>query len=145
MKLSLFCDGGARGNPGPAAAAAVIFDSTKNKIAEVAEFLGDMTNNRAEYFGVVLGLQKALEFHPTEIEIFLDSKLAVEQISGRWKIKDLELKKLAEKVHALLVRVPKWKIAHVAREKNRDADRLVNQVLDSRGFKKAPKLGFFRS
>lgn len=142
MKLTLFCDGGARGNPGPAAAGAVIFDSQKNEIASVAKFLDSTTNNRAEYFGVILGIQKALEFKPTEIEIFLDSKLVVEQISGRWKIKDLELKKLVEKAHVGLAKISKWKISHIAREKNREADHLVNQILDARGFKKS---AFFRN
>lgn len=142
MKLMLFSDGGARGNPGPAAAGAVIKNSDKETVATIAKFLGDATNNQAEYMAVILGIQKALEFHPAEIEIFVDSKLAVEQISGRWKIKDLKLKKLAEKVHVGLSQIPKWKIAHIAREKNHEADQLVNQVLDARGFKKS---AFFRS
>lgn len=140
-KLTLFCDGGARGNPGPAAAGAVIQNSAGETLARVAQFLGDATNNQAEYAAVILGIRKALEFQPTDIEIFLDSKLAVEQISGRWKIKDLNLKKLAEKAHVGLAQIPKWKIAHVARAKNCEADRLVNQTLDARGFKKS---AFFR-
>jgi len=140
-KLTLFCDGGARGNPGPAAAGAVIQNSAGETLASVAQFLGDATNNQAEYAAVILGIRKALEFQPTELAIFLDSKLAVEQISGRWKIKDLNLKKLAEKAHTGLAQIPKWKIAHIAREKNCEADRLVNQTLDARGFKKS---AFFR-
>ncbi|MFH0776639.1 MAG: ribonuclease HI family protein [Patescibacteria group bacterium] len=141
MKLSLFCDGGARGNPGPAAAGAVIFDVQKNKLAAVAKFLGNATNNQAEYAAVILGLQKVLEFQPTELEILLDSKLLVEQIAGRWKIKDLELRKLAEKVHVGLAQISKWQISHIPRAKNHLADQLVNQTLDQRGFRKST---FFR-
>lgn len=140
-KLKIFCDGGARGNPGPAAAGAVIQNSAGATLATVAKFLGTATNNQAEYAAVILGIQKALEFKPDELEIFLDSKLAVEQISGRWKIKDLELKKLVEKAHVGLAKIPKWKIDHIVRAKNKTADQLVNQVLDSRGFRKS---AFFR-
>jgi ribonuclease HI len=141
MKLLLFSDGGARGNPGPAAAGAVIQNAAGETLTTIAKFLGETTNNQAEYAGVILGIQKALEFQPTEIQIFLDSKLAVEQISGRWKIKDLNMKKLVEKAHAGLVQIPKWEISHIARAKNREADQLVNDVLDQRGFKKS---AFFR-
>ena len=138
----LFCDGGARGNPGPAAAGAVIQNSAGETLATVSKFLGSATNNQAEYAAVILGIKKALEFQPTELQIFLDSKLAVEQISGNWKIKDLELKKLVEKAHVGLSKIPKWSISHIARKKNREADQLVNDILDARGFRKSS--AFFR-
>ena len=94
MKFTLFSDGAARGNPGPAAAGAILRNLKKEEVAAISKFLGKATNNQAEYAAVILGLEKALEFNSTEIEIFLDSKLVVEQLAGRWKIKDLKLKKL---------------------------------------------------
>ena len=138
LTLLLFSDGASRGNPGPAAAAAVIRDLKEGELAAISQFLGKTTNNQAEYLAVILGLKKALEFSPNEIQIFLDSKLVVEQLAGRWKIKDLELKKLAEKAHALLAKFPKWRIAHIPRAQNKRADSLANQTLDIRGFKKSP-------
>ena len=142
MKLKLFSDGGARGNPGPAAAGAILKNSTGETVAQISQFLGDATNNQAEYFAALLGVQKAVELGATEIEILLDSKLVVEQVAGRWKIKDLELKKIAEKIHAVLGKFKNWEISHIPREKNQEADALVNQVLDSRGFKKTLFRGF---
>ncbi len=138
MKLTLFSDGAARGNPGPAAAGAIIQNLKKEKVAAISKFLGKATNNQAEYAAVILGLKKALEFNPTEVEIFLDSKLVVEQLAGRWKIKDLKLKELAEKTHALLVKFQRWEIAHIPRAQNKKADSLANQILDTYGFKKQP-------
>ncbi|MCF7836147.1 ribonuclease HI family protein [Candidatus Gracilibacteria bacterium] len=142
MKLTILSDGGARGNPGPAAAGAVLRNSTGETVGSFSQFLGDATNNQAEYFAALLGIQKAAELGAVEVEILLDSKLVVEQVAGRWKIKDLELKKLAEKIHAILPKFQSWKISHIPREKNREADALVNQVLDARGFKKTLFHGF---
>jgi len=139
MKMILFADGGARGNPGPAAAGVVLKNSKNETLATISNFLGTATNNQAEYAGVILGVKKALELSATELDIYLDSKLIVEQVSGRWKIKDLELKKLAEKVHAGLEQLGKWQIHHIPREKNREADLLANQALDKRGFIKSQK------
>ena len=112
-------------------------------MATISKFLGKATNNQAEYAAVILGLKKALEFNSTEIQIFLDSKLVVEQISGRWKIKDWQLKKLAEKARALLAKFQKWEITHIPRAQNKKADSLANQVLNAHGFKKQPV--FWRS
>ncbi|MDD3067000.1 MAG: ribonuclease HI family protein [Candidatus Gracilibacteria bacterium] len=137
MRLKLFADGGSRGNPGPAACGAVLYDSAGKVVAEVAEFLGEnFTNNQAEYAGVLLGIRKALSLKATEIAIYLDSKLVVEQVSGRWKIKDLKIRKVVEKIHAELARLDKWEISHIPREKNSAADALVNQALDFRGYRK---------
>ncbi len=138
MKFTLFSDGAARGNPGPAAAGAILRNLKKEEVAAISKFLGKATNNQAEYAAVILGLEKALEFNSTEIEIFLDSKLVVEQLAGRWKIKDLKLKKLAEKAHTLLAKFQKWEIAHIPRAQNKKADSLANQALDACGFKKQP-------
>lgn len=137
MKLNLYADGGARGNPGPAAIGAVLKNKEGQIVGEVSRFIDKATNNQAEYAAVIFGSEKALELGVSDLKIFLDSKLVVEQICGRWKIKDLRLKKAAEKVHAILGKIDKWEIAHISREKNHEADKLVNQVLDSRGFKKS--------
>ena len=140
MKITIFSDGGARGNPGPAGIGAVLFDADKQKLAEVSEYIGETTNNQAEYLALLAGLQKATELSATEVMMFLDSKLVVEQIAGRWKIKDLEMRKLAEKVHAVLQGFSSWEIHHVPREKNQLADQLANRALDARGFtKSAPR------
>jgi ribonuclease HI len=137
MRFKVFADGGSRGNPGPAACGAVIYDSQNKVVGEVAEFIGEnFTNNQAEYAGVLFGIRKALLLHATELEIYLDSKLVVEQVSGRWKIKNIKIRKAVEKIHAELAKLSKWEISHIPREKNAAADRLVNQVLDSRGYRK---------
>jgi ribonuclease HI len=130
MKLILFADGGSRGNPGPSAAGAVLFDTKRKKIAEIKKFLGHATSNQAEYSAALLGIKKAQMLGATEIEIFLDSKLVVEQLAGNWKIKDLHLKKIAEKIQTQLAQFENWKIKHVPRTQNREADRLVNEALN---------------
>ncbi len=135
-KIIIFSDGGARDNPGPAGVGAVLLNPVGAEVATVSKFLGNATNNQAEYVAAGLGLKKALDLGATEVEIFLDSKLVVEQLNGRWKIKDLELKKLAEKIHTLLVKLEKWEISHVPRAQNKRADALANQAMDANGFKK---------
>ncbi len=111
-------------------------NSAGEEITTISHFLGEATNNQAEYIALIFGLKKALELSAIEIEIRLDSKLVVEQVSGRWKIKDLELKKLAEKVHVLLAQFQKWGIRHIPRAQNSRADALANAALDTRGFHK---------
>jgi ribonuclease HI len=137
MKMILFSDGGARGNPGPASAGAILKNSKNETLAKISKFLGEATNNQAEYTAMILGIKKALDLGATELQIFLDSKLVVEQISGNWKIKDLDLRKLAEKAHVGLEKLKSWQISHIAREKNHEADALANQALDARGYKKS--------
>jgi ribonuclease HI len=129
--VTIFSDGGARGNPGPAGIGAILLDAQGQTLAEVSEFIGKATNNQAEYLALLAGLEKAHEFNVSSVFMFLDSKLVVEQIAGRWKIKDLELRKIAEKIHAVLVGFQSWKIQHVPREKNRVADCLVNKAIDN--------------
>ena len=139
MQLTLYADGGTRGNPGPSAAGAVLKDSSGKVIARISKFLGTATNNQAEYAALIFGCEKACELGATELSIFLDSELVVEQISGRWKIKVPHLKKAAEKAHALLAGFKKWEIKHIPREKNFEADKLVNDVLDKKGYKKSSR------
>jgi len=137
MKITLFADGGSRGNPGPAAAGAVLLDEDGQVIAEVQRYLGTATNNEAEYAAVIFGLEQAVMLGCTEMAIRLDSKLIVEQLSGRWKIKDIKMRRAAEKAHVYLAQIGSWELAHVRREANTAADALVNAELDARGFRKS--------
>jgi ribonuclease HI len=130
-KVIIYTDGGARNNPGPAGAGALIVDG-KKKI-ELKKFLGNQTNNWAEYEAVILALTEAkkrkLEKH--EIEVRADSLLVVEQLSGNWKIKEPALKMQYAKVKAMVVAYfPRIHFVHVPREENKEADRLVNEAID---------------
>lgn len=129
--IIIYTDGGARNNPGPAGAGAVILDGD-TVVAELKQYLGEQTNNWAEYEAVVIALTEALKrgLNDREVEIRMDSKLAVEQISGNWKIKEPTLKPQVAKVHALLKDFSKYKFVHIPREENSEADRLVNEVID---------------
>lgn len=131
-KLIIYTDGGARGNPGPAGAGAVgLLGETV--VFELKKYLGPVqTNNWAEYEAVVLALQEAklCGLGGSELEIRMDSKLVVEQISGNWKIKEPTLKPQAAKVHAELKDFPKYTFVYVPRAENSEADRLVNEALD---------------
>lgn len=130
-RLIVEADGGARGNPGPAAFGALVRDPHNGEVlAEVAEAIGVATNNVAEYRGVIAGLSLAREIDPgAQVNVRLDSKLIVEQMSGRWKIKNPDLKPLALEANRIL---PAGQVSYtwVPREQNKHADRLVNQALD---------------
>jgi len=129
-KIIIYTDGGARNNPGPAGAGVVILDGG-TKI-ELKKFLGSQTNNWAEYEAVTLALTEAkrLGFAGRVIEVRMDSKLAVEQISGNWKIKEPSLKPQVAKVRALLADFPSYRFVHIPREENMEADALVNEAID---------------
>ena len=132
QKIVIYTDGGARGNPGPAGAGAVIFDGAK-LIFEMKKYLGPVqTNNWAEYEAVALALVEAqkLGLAGREIEVRMDSKLVVEQILGNWKIKEPELRKQAQKVRDLLKDFGTVTFTYIPREENTVADRLVNEALD---------------
>jgi len=127
--LVVNADGGSRGNPGPAAYGAVVFEGDK-VLAEVSGKIGVATNNVAEYRGLIAGLEAAHDIDPSaHIEVRLDSKLVVEQMSGKWKIRHPEMRELAlqaKKIHAHEL----LKFVWVPRESNSHADRLVNEALD---------------
>ncbi len=129
MKLIIYTDGGARGNPGPAGCGAVLIFPDK-KIKEFSRFLGKTTNNQAEYEGVILGLEKAKAFQATEIDFYLDSKLTVEQLSRRYKIKNPGLGSLFIKVWNLSQSFKRVNFYHLGRDKNKRADKLVNRAID---------------
>lgn len=139
MKLTVFADGGSRGNPGPAAAGAVVQSADGKVLARLKSDLGEGTNNYAEYAGVYLGIGRALELGVTDLTLKLDSKLVVEQLAGRWRVKDAALQKAHAKCLERLAKVPIWQAQHIPREENSAADALVNEVLDARcGPKKQP-------
>lgn len=128
-RLSLYTDGASRGNPGPAGAGIVIKDGAK-KIKEVYRYLGETTNNIAEYNAVILGLEEALGLNADEIVVSLDSELVAKQLNGEYKVKDAGMKKLFEKALELLKRFKNFEIKYIAREKNKDADKLANKAIN---------------
>jgi ribonuclease HI len=123
-------DGGARGNPGPSAIAAVVHDADGTVLEERGERIGAATNNVAEYRALLLGIERARAMGAKEVELVGDSELIVRQVKGEYKVKDAGLRELHGQVKAALEGFERWSIRHVRREHNKDADRLVNQVLD---------------
>lgn len=130
-KVIVNVDGGARGNPGPAAIAAVASDASGEVLAERSERIGKATNNVAEYRALLLGVELARELGATEVELIGDSQLIVRQVLGDYKVKDANLKPLREQVADALGAFESWSIRDVRREKNEHADRLVNEALDA--------------
>jgi ribonuclease HI len=130
MKLVVNVDGGARGNPGPAAIGAVVQDADGAVLEERGERIGTATNNVAEYKALLLGIERARERGASELELVGDSELIVRQVKGEYKVKDATLRELHGEVLRALRPFASWSIRHVRREQNAEADRLVNQVLD---------------
>ena len=131
MPATLYADGGARGNPGPAAIGVVLRDSEGAELDTISRSMGETTNNVAEYTAVIEGLKLAHARGVTDLEVKLDSKLVVHQLNGEWKIKSDALRGLAVEAKRLVNRFQEVKLEHVARGKNSDADKLVNQALDA--------------
>jgi broad specificity phosphatase PhoE/ribonuclease HI len=124
-------DGGSRGNPGPAGYGAVVLEpETREVLAEAAEALGRTTNNVAEYRGLIAGLDAALALGATHVDVRMDSKLVVEQMSGRWQIKHPDMKPLALQAKSLVRQFEKVTFAWIPREINKHADRLANEAMD---------------
>ena len=123
-------DGGARGNPGPAAIAAVVDDARGRAVEERGEAIGRATNNVAEYRALLLGIELAQELGASEVELVGDSELIVKQVKGEYRVKDATLRPLHAEVRAALGDFERWSIRHVRREQNAEADRLVNETLD---------------
>jgi len=132
-KIKIFTDGGARGNPGPAAIGIVIKDENGRLLKSIGESIGRATNNQAEYQAVIRALDYVVsEIGEAEIEIFLDSQLVACQLNGEYKIKDPGLKPLFYRVREQVMKLGgKVSFIHIPREKNKEADLLLNQVLDS--------------
>ncbi len=136
MTCKLYTDGGARGNPGPAAIGAVILNEEGEKIFELSSYLGNATNNQAEYAGIIEGLKAAQNRNIKKITCFMDSELVVKQLKGQYKVKNPELKNLWKEAATLASKFEQIEFIHIPREKNADADLLVNQALDKRMFSK---------
>jgi ribonuclease HI len=129
--VTINVDGGSRGNPGPAAIAAVASDGSGGILAERSETIGPATNNVAEYRALLLGIRLAKELEAEEVELVGDSQLIVRQVQGKYKVKNEDLKPLHTKVRDELRSLDKWSIKDVRREQNEEADRLVNEALDA--------------
>jgi ribonuclease HI len=132
MKATLYTDGGARGNPGPAACGIILLNEKKQPLAIDAKYLGNGTNNQAEYEALILGLKHARKMNVDEIECYLDSELAVKQLNEIYKTKNKHIIPLKKKVVQLADEFKKVSYYHVEREFNKFADKLVNIVLDNR-------------
>lgn len=128
--ITVFSDGGSRGNPGPSAAGFVIVTPDKKVVAEGGEFLGITTNNQAEYHGVRLGLEKAKELGYKKLDFKVDSMLIVNQMNGQYKIKNRELWPIHERIRELVAEFDRVSFSHVPREFNTLADGVVNKTLD---------------
>jgi len=131
VRVTVHVDGGARGNPGPAAAAAVLSGPDGEVLDEATEVLGVQTNNVAEYRGVLLGLRRAAALGAVEVDLVNDSELVARQLTGQYKVKHAAMKPLHAEATELLRGFERWSIKTVPREQNADADALVNQALDA--------------
>ena len=131
MKVVVHVDGGARGNPGPAAAGAVISTPSGEVLTDAAEAIGVATNNVAEYRGLLLGLRCARELGASEVEVVNDSELVAKQLNGVYKVKHRDMKPLHAAAMKALEGFDRWSIRSVPRAQNADADGLVNQALDA--------------
>lgn len=138
-KLTLYTDGGSRGNPGPAAAGVVVLDDQGQVLKTANRYLGETTNNQAEYRALLLGFETIKKLNPVDstkdiyLEVFMDSELIVKQMKGEYKVKAPDLQPLFLEVHNLSGQFGKVSFTHVRREKNSQADALVNQALDRLG------------
>ena len=131
MKTVVHVDGGARGNPGPAATGVVIETPDGQVLYAGGETIGVATNNVAEYRALLAGLHRARELGATEVDVLGDSALVVNQVNGAWKIKEAHLRPLREEAVRALQAFDRWTLRHVRREHNAHADELVNQALDA--------------
>lgn len=129
--LDLYCDGGSRGNPGPAASGYVIINQSGHPVCQGGDFLGVATNNRAEYESLKKGLARAVGLGIKSLRAHMDSQLVVRQVQGQYRVKHPDLKTLHQAVLELVAQLDSFQISHIPRELNKTADAIVNQVLDN--------------
>ena len=129
-KIVAYIDGGSRGNPGPAAAGFILADSSGTQLVGKGFFLGQTTNNVAEYTGFLKALEAAKQAGAEQLTVFSDSELLVRQINGQYKVKSEQIRPLFQKAVDLLVGFKNWQVRHILREKNQQADELVNRALN---------------
>jgi ribonuclease HI len=131
LRVIIHCDGAARGNPGPAGIGVIIKDGRGRILTRVAEGIGTATNNVAEYTAVLEGLRRAQGIGATDVVLRSDSKLLIEQLSGRFRVKNPTLQRMHGEARALLRSFRSVRLEHVPRELNREADRLANRGVDT--------------
>ena len=139
MKLVVHVDGGARGNPGPAAAAAVVSTAEGKVLDEAAITLGRATNNVAEYRGLLLGLERAAALGASEVDVVNDSELIAKQVDGSYRVKNADLQPLHRQARQALAGFERWSIRSVPRAQNAAADALVNRALDGEAIPPKPR------
>lgn len=130
-KFSVFTDGGARGNPGPAGIGAVIYDEKNNLAAEISEYIGETTNNQAEYKALLAAIIKVRSLGADEVDFYLDSELVVKQLKGEYRVKNKDLAPLFVKIYNESLGFKKITYNHISRDKNKEADKLANIAMDS--------------
>jgi len=135
MEISMFTDGGSRGNPGPAAIGVIIKDHKKETIHKIGKYIGVGTNNDAEYKALIEGLSFLSDLKHSQVDCYLDSELVVKQLNGLYKVKNQNIKEYWNKIKILEKNFKHITYQHINREKNWEADELVNQVLDSASYK----------
>jgi ribonuclease H / adenosylcobalamin/alpha-ribazole phosphatase len=139
VKVIVEADGGSRGNPGPAGYGSVVWSADRSAVlAESKQAIGHATNNVAEYRGLIAGLEEAAKLGATDVEVLMDSKLVVEQMSGRWKVKHPDLAPLHQQATALATRFDRITYTWIPRSKNSHADRLANEAMDAAAELEAP-------
>lgn len=138
-QLQIFIDGAARGNPGPAGAGIFMTDPEGNVVDEISKYLGESTNNVAEYTALIFGMEEARNKKAKELIINTDSELLAKQLGGEYKVKNPTLKVLHKKVQTLLKSFDEVRVNRIEREKNKQADRLANEAIDRS--KKSKKVG----
>lgn len=131
MKVKIFTDGGSRGNPGHAAIGVVIQNENEKILKEYGKYIGETTNNQAEYRALLSALETAQEMGATEVHCFLDSELVVKQMRGEYKVRDKNLAPLFVKIWNLKTKLKKVTFIHIPRHKNSAADAWVNKALDA--------------
>ena len=132
MNFKIWTDGGSRGNPGPCGAGGLIKDSTGVVVAEVSEYLGIQTNNYAEYKALLLTLNRAVQLQIKNVIVYSDSKLVVEQMKGKWKVKNENIIPLHKEVSTIISYFDSIDFIHIPRLLNKEADALANKAMDSR-------------
>lgn len=128
---TLYTDGGARGNPGPAGAGALLLAPDGAEVEAISAYLGEQTNNQAEYRALLLGLQAAIDNDVRELDVRMDSELIVKQMKGEYKVKNHGMKILHDQAKQLVAKLDVVNFSHIPREENGDADALVNQAIDA--------------
>jgi ribonuclease HI len=130
--LVLYTDGASRGNPGPAGAGALILDEDGATVAEKAVYLGEATNNQAEYQALLIGLDAAAMLSPSQLTVRMDSELIVKQLNGQYRVRHRDLVPLHGRARDLMQRFAEIHVVHIPREENARADWLANQAIDNR-------------